>query len=439
MEISYLLFLQYVRTVLGGIFDSFFLQISEWAMVFHTMLLMSAIYWCVDKRTGQKMALNVSLACTLNQAIKNIFKIDRPWVISSEITPVEAAIADAGGYSFPSGHTSRAFANYGVLGAECFKKRKSSGLNFALSIFFWGYTALVMFSRNYLGVHTPKDVLGALILGIVVLVAVDKVLQFVDKRPEFDIVMWIAGCLICFVPMLKLGCQTNAGYGIGLLTGWIIERRFVKFEENGSYLEKVVRFIIGGAILVFLLKSLAPWLCLFMASKYAGFFANFVSSIYVMALYPFVFSRAFASAKGLGRLWKSALAVVLAATLVMGMSAALKHRHDTEATVEEVTSDEQVVEADLEAQTVDVQMSEEASDPGSVVIAHRGYCGEYPENTMASFNGALDIGADFVETDVQMTADGVLVLYHDDTLLRITGDEGAIADYTYEELLQKDF
>ncbi|MCR5099929.1 MAG: hypothetical protein K6B41_01085, partial [Butyrivibrio sp.] len=274
------------------------------------------------------------------------------------------------------------------------------------------------------------------------------------KRPEFDIVMWIAGCLICFLPMLKLVCHTNAGYGRGLLTGWIIERRFVKFEENGSYIERAVRFLIGGAILVFLLKSLAPWLCLFMASKYAGFFANFVISIYVMALYPFVFSKVFVSVKGLGRLWKGAIAALLVVALIMGMSAALKHRHDTETALEEVTSDEQVVEADLEVETdgseqtvegsLDVSETEvqdplAVSDPGAVVIAHRGYCGEYPENTMASFNGALDIGADFIETDVQMTADGVLVLYHDDTLTRITGDEGAIADYTYEELLQKDF
>lgn len=55
-----------------------------------------------------------------------------------------------------------------------------------------------------------------------------------------------------------------------------------------------------------------------------------------------------------------------------------------------------------------------------VVIAHRGASGEAPENTLAAFSAALDQGADLIETDVRRTADGALVLFHDDDLLRTT-------------------
>lgn len=66
--------------------------------------------------------------------------------------------------------------------------------------------------------------------------------------------------------------------------------------------------------------------------------------------------------------------------------------------------------------------------------AHRGASSYAPENTMSAFYLGLRMGANGIETDVQRTKDGVLVLFHDDTLKRVTGQEGSIQDYTYEEL-----
>lgn len=69
-----------------------------------------------------------------------------------------------------------------------------------------------------------------------------------------------------------------------------------------------------------------------------------------------------------------------------------------------------------------------------VNYGHRGACAYAPENTMSSFEMALSMGANGIETDVQLTADGVAVLFHDDTLTRVTGKEGRVSDYTYEQL-----
>ncbi|MER7843343.1 glycerophosphodiester phosphodiesterase [Kitasatospora sp. NPDC096077] len=65
-----------------------------------------------------------------------------------------------------------------------------------------------------------------------------------------------------------------------------------------------------------------------------------------------------------------------------------------------------------------------------VVIGHRGAPLTAPENTMASFEAALDQGADWLETDVQTTRDGVPVLMHDPTVDRTTDGRGAVADLT---------
>ncbi len=69
-----------------------------------------------------------------------------------------------------------------------------------------------------------------------------------------------------------------------------------------------------------------------------------------------------------------------------------------------------------------------------VIYAHKGACGHAPENTMMAFYNAVRMGVNGIETDVKKTKDGVLVLFHDSTLERLTGEEGSISDYTYEEL-----
>ncbi len=71
-----------------------------------------------------------------------------------------------------------------------------------------------------------------------------------------------------------------------------------------------------------------------------------------------------------------------------------------------------------------------------VNYAHRGASHYLPENTMLSFYTGLYMGANGIETDVQKTKDGVLVLFHDDDTKRLLGVEGKIADFTYDELLK---
>jgi len=66
--------------------------------------------------------------------------------------------------------------------------------------------------------------------------------------------------------------------------------------------------------------------------------------------------------------------------------------------------------------------------------AHRGASGYFPENTMISFEKAIELGATGIETDVQMTSDGVLVLIHDEYVNRTTNGLGLVKDFTYADL-----
>ncbi len=74
-----------------------------------------------------------------------------------------------------------------------------------------------------------------------------------------------------------------------------------------------------------------------------------------------------------------------------------------------------------------------------VNYAHRGASQYAPENTMPSFDLGLSMGANGIETDLQVTKDGQLVLFHDDTIDAKSNGSGTIAEHTYEQLLQLDF
>src|SRR5256885_3658819 len=69
---------------------------------------------------------------------------------------------------------------------------------------------------------------------------------------------------------------------------------------------------------------------------------------------------------------------------------------------------------------------------------HRGNPDEYPENTLASFRSAIELGVDIIECDVHMSADGQLVVIHDHTLDRTTNGTGMVRDHTYAQLRELD-
>lgn len=408
MDIGWLLFLQNIREATVGIFDSFFLKVSELGETTVTLLLMAGVYWCLDKRAGQLMGLNVSLACTWNQSLKRILKVERPWIRDPRVIPVQEAIPGATGYSFPSGHTTRGTANWGALGFALWKKGARG-----LSSICWCILGGIALSRNYLGVHTPQDVLAALAAGIALIFAFDWLLSWVERGKNRDLAVAGIGCFLCFLPMLRLGCLTNAGMGMGLLIGWILERRFVRFETGGSWAQKSVRFALGALGIVACMTVLQSALGLWMAAKYAGFFANFILAIFLMAAYPFCFS--YKKGKSLSVLLL--VSGIALCTLASAMKSALP----------DYVSQEEMA-AQQESKT------EETPEKTISIIGHRGYSGEFPENTLASFAGALDIGADYIELDVQLSKDKAVVVCHDGDLERTTGAEGTVTEYTLDEL-----
>ena len=74
--------------------------------------------------------------------------------------------------------------------------------------------------------------------------------------------------------------------------------------------------------------------------------------------------------------------------------------------------------------------------PGPIAIAHRGGAASQPENTMAAFQDAVNLGYDYIETDVHATRDGALVAFHNNRLDRVTDRRGRISDLDWAEVSQ---
>ena len=350
------------------------------------------------------MAAGVGVSCVYSHVFKYICKVQRPWVKNPAVKPLEKALPDAGGYSFPSGHSARAGAVWGSFGIESYRESKDlllllTGLVISLA---------VAFSRLFLGVHSVKDVIAGLFMAYAVFFAAGFLLDWAERGRNRDVAVSLLLFLLCFLPMLRFGCISTAGFGIGVSVSWPLERRFLRFKDAGSNKERAERFIIGSAGIILIRFWLNAFLSSFIPVRYCGFFCQFATAFYILFAFPFAFTK-------IKRNRKPVLLGLFAFLLSLSFFFPFVRR----------------VHAKLAGPAKSLYER-------PVLIGHRGYSANFPQNTMESFRGAVEIGVDMIELDVQMTQDGEIVIEHDGTLSRI-GQEGKIADYTYDRLLQMDF
>ncbi len=72
------------------------------------------------------------------------------------------------------------------------------------------------------------------------------------------------------------------------------------------------------------------------------------------------------------------------------------------------------------------------------IIGHRGFSSDYPENSLLSFEKAIEVGVDGIDADIHMSLDGKAFIFHDDTLKRILGKDGSIESHHSEDLKNLD-
>ena len=212
------------------------------------------VFWCVDKRRGYYV-LSVGFLGTLtNQFMKLWFRIPRPWVLDPNFTILEQAREAASGYSFPSGHTQNAVGTFGALVVTT-KTKLVRYIALALAV-------LVPFSRMYVGVHTPADVLVAAAIAVCFLLALRPVVFDWDGKyiPMLLIALTVlAAAFLCFVEFwpfpadidlhnLESGIKnayTLAGSLAGLIIVYFVDEKYLRFDTKAVWWAQIVKVALG--------------------------------------------------------------------------------------------------------------------------------------------------------------------------------------------------
>ena len=305
MDLQYLLLLQKFREATGGVLNDFFLQISDLSYGIFIWMLACILFWAVDKKTGAFLFLNIAVNRFLMQLLKLTFCVYRPWIRSADIVPVETA----SGYSFPSGHSVTSASNYGTVLARYGKKHKPLGAFMIVMLL------LTMFSRNYIGVHTPQDVAVGATLGLVMVFLGIRAWEWIDEKPGRERIIPLAGVALTALFLLYINLKSypldydasgkllvdpakmmkdgykDAGRILGVSLGWYLERRYVRFSMDVPVLTKVTRCGVGALIIMLYEMAVMPAVTGAVSAGWIGFVLTFVELMVLMALYPLCFSR----------------------------------------------------------------------------------------------------------------------------------------------------
>ncbi len=308
MDMRILLLLQEFRNGAGGWLTDFLAKMTFFGELNSVLVIMAILYWCVSKELGAYLLMGWSGNRLVNGALKVTVCAYRPWIRDARIVPYGNSITTATGYSFPSGHTMNGATVFGGIAM----RRESPAILRAAS---GAVLALIAFSRLFLGVHTPQDVLVGAAAGLLVMWLTARLMRWLALHPEKDLLVACAGVGLGIAVALyaalkgypadfdaagklivdgaKMANDTfkGVGYCVAFLVGWVLERRYVRFSTDITVEQKLTRAVVGlfGYYAVSLL--LGPLVKAWLPGPAGTTLSCFLQMFYVAFLFPLCAKR----------------------------------------------------------------------------------------------------------------------------------------------------
>ena len=265
------------------------------------MLAALVVFWCVDKRRGYFLLTVGFVGTLINQWLKIVCRVPRPWVKDPNFSIVEAARAEATGYSFPSGHTQSAVGYLG--GIARFADR------LWLRILCIVLAVLTAISRMYLGVHTPMDVCVSVVIAVILIFAIYPIIESSLWFPNrmYAVIGGMLAFSLAYLAFVELfpfpadvdaanlasavkNAYTMTGSVAGVLVVYTFDSKVLQFPTRAPWWGQIVKLVVGLALTV-AVKSLlkAPLLALCGGHDLGNLIRYFLMVLVAGGLWPMSF------------------------------------------------------------------------------------------------------------------------------------------------------
>ena len=286
MDIDILLVLQVFREGVGGCLTEFFSKLTWFGEMNVVLIIMGLLYWCVSKQIGTYLLMGWSANRIVNGLLKVAACTYRPWIRDARIIPEQNALEAATGYSFPSGHSMNAASLFGGLAIRRDMRR-------GLRVLMWIILCLIAFSRIFLGVHTPQDIVVGAIAGVLVMFLTGKLCQWLESNPSKDMLVAVIGVGIAIaVAIFSAVKPYPADYDAD---GKLL---FVKFTTDVTMQERFLR-LTGGLLGYYVIYLIINPLIKAAIPGFAGTITTcFLQMFYIVFLFPLAMARFGSNSKG---------------------------------------------------------------------------------------------------------------------------------------------
>lgn len=290
--------LRLLEKIRNPVLDDIMLMLTELGGEIPVLVIALIFFWCIDKRKAYYIVSVGFLGILANQFMKMLFRVPRPWYRDPGFHPVEAAKEGAGGYSFPSGHSQNSVGIFGSVAAM--EKNK------LLRIACVAVCLIVPFTRLYLGVHTPADVLAGAAMALIAIFAVRPLIFSNEGKRVPYVLTFMAILSVIYLAFMHIwpsvveiteenyasgmkNAYTMVGSLFGFLVAYFVDAKWIRFSEKAVWWAQLIKILGGLLIVLAIRKGLSAPLANLLGQNLGRMVRYFTIVVFSGAIWPIAF------------------------------------------------------------------------------------------------------------------------------------------------------